>query len=525
MPKLEDILRHSGSLSRRNFLRASASLAMLPPAAEFALGAVQRRPKFSDHPFKLGVASGDPSPTGVVLWTRLAPEPLAGGGMPPVNVAVKWEVATDEAMQKVVRKDIAVATPQLGHAVHAEVKGLKPDRWYWYRFSVGNELSRVGRTRTFPARFALPGKLRFAFASCQHYETGYYTAYQHMAQEDLDLVVHLGDYIYEKEGSDGRVRKHAGPEITTLDDYRNRYAQYKIDENLQNAHAMFPWIVTWDDHEFDNNYADQISEEPNVAVADFLRRRANAYQVYWESMPLRRSAVPRGPDMQLYRRVPFGRLAEFSVLDTRQYRSDQPNGDGLKPISGAAQDSKATMLGQRQEKWLSANLIQSPAEWNVLAQQVMLTRVKYVLENRQGYPMDMWAGYEVPRRRLLQFLEERRIPNPVVLTGDVHKNFVGDLRINFDDPASATIATEFVGTSISSGGNGQQNPEYADRLRSDNPLVKFFNGERGYVRCTLTADEWRSDYQVVEFIDRPGAPLLTRASFVVENGRPGAQPA
>lgn len=523
MPAFDELFRHSSQLSRRSFLRSSASLAVVPWTGSFALAAAARPPKFSDHPFKLGVASGDPTPTGVVLWTRLAPDPLNGGGMPPVNVAVKWEVADDEGMKNVVKKGRAIATPQLGHAVHAEVNGLEPDRWYWYRFRVGKEVSRVGRTRTFPRRLAMPERLRFAFASCQHYETGLYTAYQHMAAEELDLVIHLGDYIYEKEGSDGRVRKHTGPEITTLDDYRNRYALYRSDEHLQEAHAMFPWIVTWDDHEFDNNYADQVSEEPDVAVADFLARRANAYQVYWESMPLRRSSVPRGPDMQLYRGIPFGRLAEFSVLDTRQFRSDQPNDDGLKPLNDAVRDPHATMLGKRQENWLMSNLIQSPAEWNVLAQQVMLTRVKYDLDSRQGYPMDMWAGYEVPRTRLLSFLKDRRVPNPVVLTGDVHKNFVGDLRIDFDDPE--TIATEFVGTSISSGGNGEQKPEYYDRLRSDNPLVKFFNGERGYVRCTLTPDEWRSDYQVVEYVDRPDAPLITRASFVLENGQPGAQPA
>jgi alkaline phosphatase D len=511
-------------VDRRAFLRATASLALVPWGAATLVGAAKQPPVFSDNPFQLGVASGEPTSTGVVLWTRLAPKPLEGGGMPPVNVEVQWQIAADEKMKHIAKQGTAVATPQLGHSVHVEVDGLQPDRWHWYRFQVGEAVSPVGRTRTFPKRDALADKLRFAIASCQHFETGLYTAYQRMAEEDLDLVIHLGDYIYEKEGRDGKVRKHVGPEITTLDDYRNRHAQYKSDGHLQATHAKFPWLVTWDDHEFDNNYAARISEEPEVVVEEFLLRRANAYQAYYEHMPLRRPTFPRGPDMKLYRGVPFGRLAEFAVLDTRQFRSDQANGDGLKPLTGEALNPKATMLGNQQEKWLMASLLQSPAEWNVLAQQVMMTPVKFAREDRAGYPMDMWAGYDVPRRRLMSFLGERRIVNPIVLTGDVHKNFVGDLKVDYGDAAGAVVGTEFVGTSISSDGDSVQKPDYADRLLADNPHVKFFNGERGYVRCTVTPERWQSDYQVVEYITRPDAPLVTRASFVVESGQAGAKP-
>ena len=511
-------------LSRRAILRSSALLPLVPWAASRALGAVRRRVKYSDHPFQLGVASGEPEPTGVVLWTRLAPQPETGGGMPPENVVVRWQVAEDEGFTKVVRKGSTVATPQLGHSVHVEVEGLKPDRWYWYRFLVAGEESPAGRTRTTPRFGATPESLNFAFASCQHFETGYYTAYEHMAREELDLVIHLGDYIYEKGGRDGLVRKHSSAEITTLEDYRNRYAQYKVDPHLQAVHRLFPWIVTWDDHEFDNNYADQISEEPDVAVADFLARRANAYQAYYENMPLRRRCVPTGPDLRLYRSVPFGRLARFAVLDTRQYRTDQPNGDRLKPQTGDALSPRGSLLGRRQEHWLTAELLKSQASWNVLAQQVVMANVKYVRDENEAYNMDAWSGYDVQRRRLLEFLANRRVTNPVVLTGDVHANYVNDLVLSDEEGAKA-VGTEFVGTSISSGGDGAQKMPYTDALLAANPFVRFQNGERGYVRCRVTPDAWQSDYQVVEKVSQPGAPLVTRRSFVVESGEAGAQPA
>lgn len=520
-------LAHAAEMAtnRRQFILAGGSLAILPWLNGFSLGEVRSQPKFSADPFQLGVASGDPSPDGMVLWTRLAPAPLEGGGMPPETFEVAWEVAADDALRKIVQKGVALATPQLGHSVHVELSGLEPDRWYWYRFSCGDAQSRIGRTRTTPARFATPDKLRFAFASCQHYEQGLFTAYEHMAAEELDLVVHLGDYIYETAGKDKLVRKHVGPEITSLEDYRNRYAQYRTDSHLQATHARCPWLIVWDDHEFDNNCAGDISEEKDVDPAAYLLRRANAYQAYYEQMPLRRRALPKGPDMQLYRRIAFGRLANFEMLDTRQYRTDQPNDDGNKPLIGDVFDPRATLLGDKQERWLMAGLLSSAAQWNVLGQQVMMARVDRVPGEDARFSMDQWAGYEVARKRLLSFLAERRIPNPVVLTGDIHTNWVNDLKIDFDRADDATVATEFVATSISSGGNGTATPKRLAELLSENPFVRFHNAQRGYVICTVTPREWRSDYQVVEYVDRPGAPLVTRSSFVVESGKPGAKPA
>jgi len=509
--------------NRRDFLTTGGSLLAWPLLSSTSSAAYRRRVPTKDYPFKLGVASGDPAPDGFVLWTRLAPEPLSGGGMPQANVEVKWQVASDEQMTKVVAKGTATASPELAHSVHIEVAGLQPARWYWYQFSASGETSPIGRTRTAPALDQLPQRMRFAFASCQHYENGYFTAYEHMAKEDLDLIVHLGDYIYEGKGSTKLVRQHVGPECDSLEEYRTRHAQYRTDELLQAAHAHCPWLVTWDDHEFDNNCAGSISEEAKVDPVKFLKRRARAYQAYYEHMPLRRSQFPKGPDMQLYRRIDFGRLAEFAVLDTRQYRTDQPCGDGNKPPCKEVFNPKATLLGDKQEQWLYAGLKASPARWNVLAQQVMMARVDRAPGEVIAYSMDQWPGYEVNRQRVLKFFADSKVANPIVLTGDIHSNWANDLKVNCDDPKSPVVAAEFVGTSISSGGDGSQTRKDTPGVLAENPFVKFYNSERGYVSCEVTPTKWQTHYRTVEYVTRPGAPLATRASFVVEDGRPGLQ--
>jgi alkaline phosphatase D len=515
-------LAGAARLTRRSFLAGSASFAAAAWLSTRSHGAVTARPSFPANPFSLGVASGDPTPDGVVLWTRLAPRPLeVGGGMPREPVEVRWEVAEDDAMRRVVRHGTAIARPEWAHAVHVEADGLRPDRWYWYRFVAGSAASPVGRTRTLPAAEALPARLRFAFASCQKYEIGYYTAYEHMAREDLDLVVHLGDYIYEKGDGNGAVRPHGTPEIFTIDDYRRRYALYKSDPALQAVHAMAPWIVTWDDHEVSNNYAAAISEKPDsVSTADFLRRRAAGYQAYFEHMPLRRSALPSGPDMLLHRRLEFGRLVNFHVLDTRQYRTDQPQGDGLKPPSPVLLDPRGTILGERQRTWLFDGLERSTATWNALAQQVMVAAVDRAPGRDVAYSMDKWTGYEFERRRLLAHLRDRRIGNPVVLTGDIHENWAHELPGDPERPDAAPVAVEFVGTSITSSGDGAEKPAYLDTVLAENPGVKFHNDERGYVRCEVTPQAWRTEFKTVPFVTRRGAPLHTRGTFVVEAGKP-----
>lgn len=513
--------------SRRNFLYATGSLAAAALWADRAEGIELTKLKNASNPFQIGVASGDPSPDGFVIWTRLCTNPLDGGGMPNEPIAVLWEVAEDDKFAKPVASGKTSAVPAWAHSVHVEVEGLQPDRWYFYRFHVGMDTSPLGRARTSPAADASPKQLNFAFASCQHYETGLYTAYEHMLKDDLDLVVHLGDYIYEGAGRDKQVRKHVGGKLDTLADYRNRHAQYKTDPHMQAMHAAVPWIVTWDDHEFENNCANDIPEKrigkPSPTREQYLAMRARAYQAYYEHMPLRRATLPNGPDMQLYRNVSFGKLAQFSVLDTRQYRSDQPHGDGRKDQGDEALSLQQTLLGDKQEAWLKESLSDSPARWNILAQQVMMARVDRLPGDLHGYSMDQWPGYEMNRRRLLKFFHDRKISNPVVLTGDIHTNWANDLIADFDNLDSKVVASEFVGTSLSSGGDGVDKVKDHDACLSENPFVKFFNAERGYVRCQVTEREWRSDFQVVPSILKPGGPVVTRAKFVVEDGKPGVQ--
>ncbi|GAA2756098.1 alkaline phosphatase D family protein [Actinopolymorpha rutila] len=517
--------------NRREFVRLSGisafglAFSMVDRTATHTTAA----PSFRSDPFTLGVASGDPLPNSVVIWTRLAPDPMDSfGGMQPTRYAVEWQVAEDEAFRKVVRGGAVLAQPEYVHSVHVDVDGLQPDREYFYRFRTGPQISPVGRTRTAPDPAADLGRLRFATVSCAAWFDGYYTAYKHLAEEDLDVVFHLGDYIYEYsvQTNGGRPGYPSLPDkynrvTTLLSDYRDRYALYKLDPDLQAAHAAFPWIATWDDHEVVNNYADEY--HPSLPPADFLVRRANAYRAYWEHMPLRLPQEPVGPDAALYRRLTFGRLAEFSVLDTRQYRSDQACGDGLQINCAQRLDPSRTLLGDDQEKWLLDGLGASQARWNVIAQQIMLSQCDFTTTPDQAFSMDLWDGYKPARDRVVGGLTERHVPNPVVLSGDFHRAMAAEVKTDFDDPASATVATEFVGTSITSGMDGADRDEYAEPFLA-NQHIKFYSALRGYVRFDLTQQELRSDYRVVPYIRQPGAPVQTRASFVTEDGHPGLQP-
>jgi alkaline phosphatase D len=484
------------------------------------------RPRFAANPFTLGIASGDPIPEGVVLWTRLATDALAGGGMPDEAMTVRWEVATDDGMRNVVRRGSEVARPDLGHSVHAEVTGLDPARWYWYRFDAGGEASVVGRTRTAPAAGAMPERFRFAFVSCQHYEAGHYTAYEHLVREDIELVAHLGDYIYEGATNPNappgfNARNHQAWEPMTLRQYRDRYALYKTDAALRAAHAAFPFVVTWDDHEVDNNYAGDASQD-RYPRDEFLLRRAAAYQAYYEHQPLRKASIPRGPDMLLYRTIGAGRLARFHVLDTRQYRSDQACNDGLKVPCPDWSDPSRVMLGDTQERWLTRGVEQSDARWNVLAQQLSFSRIPD--PNRPDvHAMDPWSGYPVARDRLIEWMAARPQKNLVILTGDIHASFVMDVKRNMADESSATVATELIGTSITSGRDGSARWPTLRSYETTVPSMKYHENRRGYVRCEITPDAWHADYRRVPYVMAAGAPVETAASFVVHGGRPGAE--
>lgn len=512
----------SPATSRRRFLAGSAALGASVLGAATGLASPVHAQGTAAAPFTLGVASGDPLPDGVVLWTRLASDPLAldgRGGMPDRPIAVQWQVSSDESFRKIAAAGSTLARPESAHSVHVEVSGLRPGADYFYRFRAEKAISPAGRTKTAPNIGAPLDRFAFAFASCQNYPAGYFNAYAHMAEEDLDLVAFLGDYIYEgdAQGALGRGHLPAG-EIFSLADYRVRNAQYRSDPDLQAAHAVFPWAVVFDDHEVENNWAGDISQEDGEPDADprvFRQRRALAFQAYYEHMPLRRGQRPNGPDVRIYRRLTFGDLMDFYLLDTRQYRSDQV-GDGERG------DPNRTILGAKQKDWLFSATAGQTARWNVLAQQVFFSQRDFVAGPATNFSNDAWDGYLVERNAVRDHLASAGTTNPVVLTGDVHASYVCDVKADFNDPDSATVATELVGTSIASGGDGVDQRESDLVQLAENPHIKFINRKRGYVRNTITPSEWTADYRIVDYVTRRGAPISNRASFVIENGRPGA---
>ncbi len=453
--------------------------------------------------------------------------------MPARPVAVRWEMSHDERFRRPAARGHVVAHPEFHHAVHVDVPGLEPGRVYHYRFRVGRWTSPAGRTRTAPAAGSSPAALRFGLLSCQAYHDGYYTALEHLAHEDLDAVFHLGDYLYEYAVSAvGGHRNHTDRllpdlfdrETVTLEDYRLRYGLYKSDPDLRAAHAAHPFVVTWDDHETENNYANGVPEN-GVPPEEFLIRRAAAYRAYYENMPLRRPQRPQGPDLRLYRRLHYGNLARFDVLDTRQYRDNQANGDGWKVPTPESEDPSRTMLGAGQERWLIDGWRQSRALWNVVPQQVVFSRRRNRVEGPWPLSMDAWDGYPGSRERVLAGADAAGVENLVVLTGDVHVHYGFDIKRDFDDPDSRTAGVEIVTTSVTSGRDGAERPANWQTLMTANPHLKYYNGQRGYVVLGLDREKLRADYRTVPAVTTPGAPITTAASFVSPAGEPGLLPA
>ncbi|MFI1004128.1 alkaline phosphatase D family protein [Streptomyces galbus] len=535
-PELRDAARQFG---RRRFLTVTGAAAALAfavnlPAAGTAAAAEYDARKISDNPFTLGVASGDPLPGSVLLWTRLAPQPYQpDGGLPAQRVTVHWELAHDAAFRRIVRRGAAVAHPEFSHTVHVEVSHLPADRVYFYRFRAGAWLSPTGRTRTAPPPGARPAALTLGAVSCQAYTDGYYTAYRHLAEDDVDVVFHLGDYLYEyavdatgnhRKYTDRTLPAHFDRETVTLEDYRLRYALFKSDPDLMAAHAAHPFVVTWDDHETENNYADDVPED-NGSSEEFLLRRASAYRAYWEHQPLRRPQLPTGSDMRLYRRLHWGRLAQFDVLDTRQYRSDQAYGDGWQYPGPESEDPARTLTGATQERWLIDGWRRSRALWNVVPQQVTFSRRYNTTASPSKVSMDSWDGYPASRERILAGAEAVGVENLMVLTGDVHVHYAFDIKRDFADPGSRTVGTEIVTTSVTSGRDGAERPANWATYLAANPHLKFYDGRRGYVNVTLGQQEARADFRTVPYVTRPGAPVTTAASFVTQAGAPGLRPA
>jgi alkaline phosphatase D len=510
-------------MKRRDFLadvsRLAALAAVVPNDWRVVL-----RPRWADDPFALGIASGDPTSTSVMLWTRLAPRPLEPeGGMIGLRTAVNWEVAEDEQFARIVKRGRATATPELSYSIHVDVDGLAPDRWYFYRFTSMDATSGVGRTRTAPASgSATP--LRFAFASCQMYDDGYYTAYQHLAREEIDLVAHLGDYIYEYGPRPNRARKHSSTEPRTLDQYRARYAEYKTDRLLQAAHLRAPWVVTWDDHEVDNNYAAGFGENVMESEEQMHGRRAAAYQAWWEHQPVRVSRARSWADLNIVRSVEWGSLAKFWMLDSRQYRSDQACNDAFNvkmPCGDWASETR-TMLGAAQEKWLDDGLASSRARWQVLGNQTMVAHYDPMPGPDLGAAMDDWSGYPAARTRLLRSIERHALGRSVVITGDNHANWVNDVLTTKE--RGKLVTTEFLGTSISSGGDGAERLTYlADASWAENPHVRWHNNRRGYVVCEVTPETWRTEFRCVPFVTKPDAPIETPTRWRMVHGRVGVE--
>ncbi|WP_069885544.1 alkaline phosphatase D family protein [Streptomyces luteocolor] len=535
-PELQAAAKHVG---RRRFLTVTGAAAALAfatnlPTAGVAGAAELDARRIADDPFTLGVASGDPLPSSVLLWTRLAPAPYEpGGGLPAERVTVQWELAHDARFRRVARRGTVTAHPEFSHTVHVEVDHLEAGRTYYFRFRTGSWVSETGRTRTAPATGSRAAGLTLAAVSCQAYHDGYFTAYKHLAQDDVDVVFHLGDYLYEyavnavggaRNYTDRTLPAHFNKETKTLEDYRLRYALYKSDPDLRAAHAAHPFVVTWDDHETENNYADDTSENDDPP-AEFLLRRAAAYRAYWENQPLRRPQQPKGPDAQLYRRLKWGRLAQFDILDTRQYRSDQAYGDGAHVPGPESDDPARTITGATQERWLIDGWRRSHALWNVVPQQVTFSERRLDLNAQAKLSMDAWDGYRASRQRVLAGARAAGLDNLMVLTGDVHVGYAFDIKADFGDPASKTVGTEIVATSIASGKDGADKPANWDTYTKANPHLKFYNGRRGYVTVDLGTESARADFKTVTAVTTPGAPIRTAASFVTEAGDPGLKPA
>ena len=539
----------NSNIDRRNLLKSGAAL-----AAALATGPLWAQPgaaqaRISSNPFTLGVASGSPQADGVVLWTRLLPTGLFSSLGKDV-ATVRWEVALDDQFKQIVQQGQSAAAPGLAHSVHVEVAGLQADRWYFYRFHAGDFTSPAGRTRTAPAADAVVAKLRLAYASCQRWEHGYYSAYRHLVQDQPDLVMFLGDYIYEYPGAANAVRNVTGGWVQTLDDYRARYALHKSDADLQAAHAACPWVLSWDDHEVHNDYTGSTegftsSAEP-ARAEPFERRRAAAYQAWYEHMPVRANVLTRalaglyagseaGAEMRIYQQLRWGQLANLLLLDPRQYKDPivctkdgRLGSSTFDPASCAPwADPARSLLGTAQETWLASQLGQNAPGWHVLGQGSVLGPRDFKPGPEKTLWNDGWDGYPAARRRLTDMLAKRQAAhssaNPqqtaIVLGGDVHENWVGHVKTDYADAKSASVGVEFCGTGITSRSNNAAR-NVVDGWLAENPHFTFAdNRAKGYGLCDFTPAQLTTTLRVVDDVTRKDAAISTLAAFAVKAGR------
>ena len=448
----------------------------------------------ASDPFTLGVASGDPDTESVVLWTRLAIDALNGAAMPDEDIDVLWEMSTTESFDEITIAGIATASPQYGHSIHVIAAPANVTGLLHYRFRLGDYTSPIGTTRLSPSSDSLE-PVKIASASCQNWTAGFYTAYRDMAELAPDLVLFLGDYIYEGGTGSldaGAVRLHNSDEIRDLTAYRNRYGLYKSDPLLQAAHQMCPWVVTWDDHEVENNYANLTPEDP-ADNAGHTARRAAAYQAWWEHMPVRFDP-PVDENLTIYRQVQWGGLVNMLVLDTRQYRDDQACNDAVLQTTPACDDAllpERSLLGTEQEAWVAANIRGVDKVWNVLANQTVMTDIRL---GAAVLNFDQWDGYAPGRDRVLTDITEQGVENLIVLTGDIHLSGIGQLTTTAN-PTTA-VGIEFVTTSISSGGNVP--PETQGLLKALSNIIDAEASHRGYTLHTITPETWTAQYRIVD---------------------------
>ena len=484
-------------------------------------------PAFTTYPFTLGVASGMPRPDSVLLWTRLAPEPYAAnGGVEAAAVDLRWELAEDEGFSRGLRTGTVTARAEHAHSVHVPVAGLPPATTCFYRFVAGDAVSPVGRTRTAPAADAPVQRLRLALASCQHYEQGAFTAHREIAARDLDLVLFVGDYIYESSNPRLRLRAHEGPVPKTLDAYRARHATYKLDADLRAAHAAHPWVVTWDDHEVENDYADDHGSGDQTPQ-QFLQRRAAAYKAWFEHMPVAPTMAPRGAVARIHDRFAWGTLADLWTLDNRQYRSVQacaePGRGGGRTVTGCDEldDASRSMFGMAQERWLAEGLSACPRQWKVLGQATQISPSAIETPLGRRLHTDGWDGYPRARERLLNAIAEPRLADVLCLGGDVHRHVAANLRLRPNDARSPVVASEFVTSSITSRGASEASMAL---IRSSNPDMQHGRSdERGYALVEVTPAAASCEFRATAFPVLADARLHTQARFVVEAGRAGVQ--
>jgi alkaline phosphatase D len=544
-------------VARRAVIAGAGAAATLAATATRASAAPTDR---SRHPvFAHGVASGDPLPDAVLIWTRVTPTEASrpGSGTGPI-VGVHWEVATDRRFRHVVRRGTFTTGPHRDHTVKVDVTGLRPATWYHYRFHLDGATSRVGRTRTAPAHHATPDHLRFGVVSCANWQAGWFTAYRGLVRrDDLHAIVHLGDYLYEygpgQYGygqSERDIRSHQPRhEIVSLADYRQRHAQYKTDADLQDLHAKYPWIVTWDDHEVANDQYRNGAENHDASEGAYRSRRARAHRAYDEWMPARLSgtAALRDGD-RLFRRLRFGTLAELSMLDLRSHRDRQVVTPLPTPVPAPVpevSDPDRTITGRQQMAFLKDSLSRDRPQWRIIGNPVMIAPVDFGalphdlvdpvndvtgLLPRDGLPynVDQWDGYTDDRREVFAHIRDHQVTDALFITGDIHSGWAAELPYDASTyPVGDSAGVEFVCSSVTSNnlkditGSPARTTSVAveEGIKANNRHIKYLDFDsHGFSVLDITAERAQMDWFVIGDRADRDTPITWSVSYATRAG-------